>query len=511
MPIQVTPSQLADPIWRLSNLYKVKNKAGKVVTFRPSREQKVIIDAIYKHKLRKILILKARQLGVSTVIEYIILDKVIWENGIQAAIVDLTQGDASKKLANKIKLAWNELPIEIKEKFSILVDSGHRFQIKLANQTLANEVQAGMNARGDTFQFLHISEWGAIQFEDELRSLEIMTGALPAAEEGITVIETTWKGGKGGPLWDITRNAMETAPEDRTGEDFTLFFFPWWTDERYHSEGNAEQIDSDTNKYLDEIEVQENTTLQPSQRLWYYKNAMKLGFYRFREYPSNLEECFRGLIEGAIYQEAVLRARTEGRITTFEPAEDRLTHTFWDLGSPQNTVTWFVQFVGREIHFIDLIAEDDSPLPERVALMQSKPYHYGKHFLPHDAMAKEKSGENFAEQLTKLGMPNITVLDKPHSVWPGINHALQIFNRFHFRIPTTDRGVEALDSYRTKKNKQLAHQTSDIVHDWSSHVADPIRILAEAEQAGIFSSSHDGLVANPSSKRRKPRRRARMR
>ena len=508
-PLTVTPEQLGDPLWRLSHLYKVKNKDGEVVTFVPSPEQEDIIEALYVEGLRKIIILKARQLGMSTVIDIILLDFLIWKDGIAAAIVDLTQSDASKKLANKIKLAWNELPKNITSKFTILKDSDHRFQIQLASQTTPNEVQAGMNARGDTFQFLHISEWGAIQFEDELRSTEIMTGALPAAERGITIIETTWKGGKGGPLWEITKTAMETKPEDKTAEDFTLFFFPWWTDDRYHTEGNFDQISPETNKYLDEIAESQGIELEPTQRLWYFKNAMKLGFYRFREYPSTLDECFRGLIEGAIYQEAVLRARTEGRVSNFIPAEDHLAFTFWDLGSPQNTATWTVQFVGREIHFIDLLCESDMTLAARVAHLSSQPYHYGKHFLPHDAIAKEKGGKNFAEQLSELGLTNLHILDRPHSVWPGINHALQIFNRFHFRTPNTERGIEALDSYRTKKNKQLAFQTSDIVHDWSSHVCDPIRILAEAEMAGVFSKTQGNLIPSRSQQRRSRRRRSR--
>lgn len=508
--MKITASQLRDPLWRLKSgkLYVVKNKKGKVVPFIPSPEQEDIIDAIYVEGLKKIIILKARQLGMSTVIDIILLDQLIWKNGTQAAIVDLTQGDASKKLTNKVKLAWDALPKDITGKFTIEF-SQHRFRIHLISQDLPNEVQAGMNARGDTFQFLHISEWGAIQFEDEQRSIEIMTGALPAAAEGIVVIETTWKGGQQGPLWQIVDKVLKTKPEHKTKDDYTLFFFPWWTDERYVLDGDGSQIDKETNVYLDGIEEDQDITLSPQQRLWYYKTAMVLGFYRFREYPSNLQECFRGLIEGAIYQESVLRARTEGRISEFPFSESNLVHTFWDLGSPRNTVTWFVQFVGREIHLIDLICEDDMDLSERIASILARPYSYGKHFLPHDALAKEKSGKNFAEQITDLGLQNLTVIPKPHSVWPGINHTLQIFNRFHFRLPHVDMGIKALDVYRTKKNKALAFQSDDIVHDWSSHVCDPLRIMAEAEMAGILSASQDGLIANPNHRPRRQRSQAR--
>lgn len=503
-------NRLTDPIWRLNNLYYVKNPKGEIVKFVPSKEQNAIIEAVYDHELRKIVILKARQLGMSTVIDLILTDKAVFEKGTQAAIVDLTQGDASKKLENKVKLAYMRLPEDLRSLFEIGKDSGKQFQLRIRSQPEDgwNEIQAGMNARGDTFQIIHISEWGAIQHEDESRSTEIVTGALPAAKEGIVIVETTWKGGKGGPLWDIVSNAITTSPEDKTDDDFTLFFFPWYTDESYHSFGNYDQIDEETTKYLDRLEKDAGITLEPSQRLWYFKVAMAKGFFRFREYPSTLEECFKGRIDGAIYQNLMLKAHAEGRVAEFPPAEDILTHTFWDLGSPQNTATWLVQFVGREIHLVDLVAEEDFTLAERIAYLHSLPYRYGNHYLPHDAMAKERAGRNFVDQASEIGLQNIVVLPKPHSIWPGINHTQQIFNRFHFRSPQTDRGVEALEAYRTKRDKTLDHQTDVPVHDWTSHICDPLRIMAEADMAGIFDSQEQSIGVRP---RRRSRRRSRAR
>ena len=480
---------LSDPVWRLSHLYKVKNAKGEIVPFVPSTEQMIIIRAVYEKKLRKIIILKARQLGMSTVIDIMAADKTIWEKGIQAAIVDLTQSDASKKLENKVRLCWDNLPADIRSMFETGKDSDKRWQIKLREDKAWNEVQAGMNARGDTFQFLHISEWGAIQFEDEQRSIEISTGALPAAKEGIVIVESTYKGGKSGPFWEIIDRALKVQnhPENRTEADYTLFFFPWYTDASYHLEGNFDQIDEETTQYLDSIEAETGVTLLPTQRLWYFKQAMSLGFFRFREMPSTLEECFKGNIEGAVYQHFVMKAHAEGRISDFAISESNLTHTCWDLGSPFNTSTWFFQFVGNEIHFVDLICEEALTLAERVGAILSKPYQYGTHLYPHDAVAQEKSGKNFVEQVFELGLRNGIVALKPSDIWPGINMAHQMFNRFHFHAENCKRGIEALECYRTKKDKVNNYITERPVHDWSSHIADPIRVLAESEEAGIFS------------------------
>tara|TARA_R110000803_G_scaffold40287_9_gene86867 strand:- start:13798 stop:15339 length:1542 start_codon:yes stop_codon:yes gene_type:complete len=497
---------LSDPVWRLSNLYMVKNARGEIVPFVPSDEQLIIIRAVYVEGKKKIIILKARQLGMSTVIDIMAADKTIWERGIQAAIVDLTQSDASKKLENKVRLAWDNLPADIRSMFVTGKDSDKRWQIKLKADKAWNEIQAGMNARGDTFQFLHISEWGAIQFEDEQRSVEISTGALPAAKEGIVIIESTYKGGKSGPFWEIIDRALKvrSRPEDRTEADYTVYFFPWFTDKSYHLEGRVEQIDAETTEYLDGIEVETGTTLLPSQRLWYFKEAMSLGFFRFREMPSTLEECFKGNIEGAVYQEFVMKAQAQGRVSDFSISESNLTHTVWDLGSPFNTSTWFFQFHGNEIHFVDLICEEPMTLVERVGLILSKPYQYGIHLYPHDSVAQEKSGKNFVEQVFELGLRNGVVALKPSDIWPGINTAHQMFSRFHFHSENCKRGIEALECYRTKKDKVNNYITERPVHDWSSHIADPIRVLAESEEAGIFSRMDQTAVQ--ANKRRVRRR-----
>ena len=58
-----------DPVWRLHHLYWVKAAdTGKAVPFVPKSEQRTLIEAVYVKRLRNILVPKARQLGISTVI-----------------------------------------------------------------------------------------------------------------------------------------------------------------------------------------------------------------------------------------------------------------------------------------------------------------------------------------------------------------------------------------------------------------------------------------------------------
>ncbi|HEY5813147.1 MAG TPA: hypothetical protein VIT23_10915 [Terrimicrobiaceae bacterium] len=44
------------------------------------------------------------------------------------------------------------------------------------------------------------------------------------------VVETTWRGGRGGHLWDIVRKALETPEEEKHADDWRVVFFPWQDD-----------------------------------------------------------------------------------------------------------------------------------------------------------------------------------------------------------------------------------------------------------------------------------------
>ena len=71
MEATLDPKQLQrfrDPVWRISNLYAIRTRDGKVVPFRPRPQQLQVLQMIYRQGLKRIVILKARQLGFSTLL-----------------------------------------------------------------------------------------------------------------------------------------------------------------------------------------------------------------------------------------------------------------------------------------------------------------------------------------------------------------------------------------------------------------------------------------------------------
>jgi hypothetical protein len=497
MDVRALAQRLKDPIWRLKNLYKIKPaKPGPMIPFVPTPEQMEIIDAIHVLGLTNILILKARQLGMSTAIDLIMADLQIWTAGFQGSIVDEDQKAAALKLKHKVKAAFESMPKRIRSMFQILTSNDSEFAVRLKTSTAEDQIStvfAGKNARGGTNHLLHVSEWGPIQHNDPPRSEEIMTGALPSAKEGIVVIETTWMGGKGGHLWEITDSAMTTRPEDMTAEDFTLFFFPWYNDPVYQTLGNFDQIPADVLKYFHEVELdlaRKGTpyTFSPAQKLWYFKVAMKKGNQRYAEFPTTLEECFKAPIAGAIYAALIDQARAEGRIVDFPWSRNHPVFTIWDLGSPRNTRTGYVQFVGpTSILFIDHDTDLDMQPTERVAWMKSKGYRFGGHMLPHDGASDGYSGKSYKEHLEDAGLTDISIVPRCPNRWPGINRFAELLPRITFHKTKCEKLVESLSAYHTRADKtKQGHETDEPVHDWSSHDSDMARQLAEAIDCGLL-------------------------
>ena len=72
------------------------------------------------------------------------------------------------------------------------------------------------------------------------------------------------------------------------------------------------------------------------------------------------------------------------------------------------------------------------------------------------------------------------------TIWIGINRLRQILPRFTFRIPACERGLKAVSNYRTVRTTSTGLAVDEPVHDWSSHAASALKVIAEAEAAHMF-------------------------
>jgi len=466
--------RLKDPIWRLHHIYKIKDKAGRTIPFAPNPSQAALINSIYKHSQKLHIILKARQLGFSTLIALIFLDLAYFNEGINAAIVDQTQAAASDKLKKKVKFALENLAPELYH--PPLVDNGN--EIVFHN---GSSIIAGKAIRGGTLQALHVSELGPIAAKDPTRSQEIITGALPAAEQGIIIIESTMDGGEGGDFYDAIDLARTTPEDQLTEKDYHFWFFPWYLDPAYTLDGPASAIPNDVHDYCDAKERELGITLSTGQRLWYAKTRAQQKLFMFREYPTTEQEAIEAPVKGAIYADLLGQIRAKGQIKDFLTDPAYPIYSVWDIGYSDDTSVWLFQLIGRDIHWLWHMSEKRLTAAEAWFKVQQTGHPITGTYLPHDAAnGNAATGLSYKDALEKAGATHIRIIPRTKDIFAGINAAMGVIPRSLFHKTNCAQGLKALQAYHTEEDG------SSPVHDWSSHTADAFRYGAEAISLGLI-------------------------
>lgn len=480
---------LGDPVWRIANLYTIYSKKDKkFVPFRPKPEQRVIIWDIFVRGIKNLIIPKARQIGFSTLLAIIAFDLTLWCAGVKCALVDKTALDGEKKFQDIVRVAWERLSEGERAVYEEPILNTREFacRVKDAQNDGWSRFRVEKSGRGDALVFLWISEWGTIQFEEPKRSTEILTGGMLAAEGGIRVIETTWKGGEDGDVWPFVLQALGKPDSEKTVDDWFLRFFPWWVEKSYSSAGDVAAIPRDIANYLRDREEEISANLgrvfsfTDGQRCWYAKRAAELGLFIKREFPTTLQECWEAPVDDAIYAEAFAKALAEGRVRA-GVYDDRLpVHTTWDLGGPQNLVVWYFQVTAGRLKWIDVDMKLMLTPRGRVAHMKSKGYRFGQHFMPHDADHTESSTLSFRGEMTAAGLENVVCVPRTQDIELGISKVGELFGHFEFDREKCQQAFLAVKQYHRHPETKLP------VHDWASHPCDALRNAAEAAAAGLI-------------------------
>lgn len=189
-----------------------------------------------------------------------------------------------------------------------------------------------------------------------------------------------------------------------------------------------------------------------------------------------------GGVAGAIYNEELARAQKEGRIAKapYNPAWP--CYAVFDIGTCDNTVIWFVQFVGEKIFFIDFYSNTGQGFPHYDEVIKSRNYGVRTLFFPHDGANKDWStGSTRREAAISAGY-EVEILPRLN-VWDGINIVRQLFARFVFDAQKCADGLECLHNYRKEYNLKLDVEKPEPVHDWASHAADGVRYVATAYES----------------------------
>lgn len=370
-------------LWRLNNMYSIINKDGEPCLFKMNYAQHKVYAATKIHP--RIIILKSRQQGISTLWLVSFFDDAVWCPFLRLGL--MAQGDSeAKTLFERVKFLWDNLNPDVKTFLNIRITKDNTKELGFSNDST---MFIRVSFRSTTLQRLHISEFGKIANSNPQRAKETKTGTLQALGRGNTgVIESTAEGRNEFKfMWDAAEAAYTSG--QMAPKDFLPIFLPWYLDpdcvlDVFQSETQESE------RYLKELEAECKVTLTLEQRNFWIAQHRELGGDIYQEYPGTPDEAFRASRDGTyyarLYNEYILR---KNRIVTNLYDPNLPVEVFFDLGVDDYTcliiTQWFrgeYRVVGEYFnngydltHYIDKVVEMGIPVDDW--------------YFPHDIAVRE--------------------------------------------------------------------------------------------------------------------------
>lgn len=296
-------------------LLKVRARSKAIVPLVPNRVQR----EFERRRGQSNIVLKARQMGVSTWVAGRFFLKTITQPGTMSVLVAHTQKDA-ELLFDVVRRFYQNLPQELRRGVlrTSRANAGQLVFPSLDSEyrvVSAGDANAG---RGMTIQNLHCSEvarWPG-------NSAETLAGLRAALPPGGEIVLESTPNGPSGCFYNEWKNAEETG--------MVRHFFPWWWESAYVSDTVTED-----GLTADEVQVRARWGLSLEQIAYRRRLKLQCGALTRQEYAEDAEECFLASGDCFFEVEAIDRRLRE----TTEPTERRLA------GALQ---IWFPPAPGRE-------------------------------------------------------------------------------------------------------------------------------------------------------------------
>jgi hypothetical protein len=460
----------SDRRWRLNNLYKIKDKSGFAIPFVMNEAQ----EELYANLHCLNVVLKARQMGFTTLLQLLLLDACLFNSNISAGVIAHNREDAEAFFSDKIKFAYENIDPEIRKVVSATQDSAH--SLTFSN---GSKIRVGTSLRSGTFQYLHVSEYGKICARYPDKAKEIRTGAFNAVQAGNFIAVESTAEGQGGDFYEMVMKAKRMAQEGRhlTAMDFKLHFFPWHLDKSYAlsaADTAATSISADDDAYFDKLAAKHDVHLTPEQEAWYVKKREQQGAEMRREFPTTEDEAFEASIEGAFFSNEMARVRKEGRICQV-PIEDLPVDTFWDLGLNDDMTIWFRQIVGLQHRYIGYYANNGEGFQhyaEKLSdIARDRGFVYGTHYMPHDANQRRLGREAKSARMLaqECGIKPIVVVPRIPLDRVGIAASRAYFPKVWIDEKHCVEGIWALDNHRREWDDDRGVWKDSYFHGKASH------------------------------------------
>jgi hypothetical protein len=298
-------SFIDDPVKYIPKYLKVINKAGVLVPFNLLPAQKHYIE----NRSHRDLILKGRQMGISTGVEAANAH-ILFTRPYQRMAVITHDTETSEFLLQNINRFHRNLPPEVQPELDWSSACRMRFP-KLDNYIYIDSAKSDAVGIGHTLNVAHASELARWPDRRARQLWADMTQTVPL--EGYVTGESTPRGRVGlfYELWNAARH--NDIP-------YKTFFYPWWWEPAY-----ALPLDAPLKLTKEEQLMVDSYRLTHPQIAFRRLKQSELKELFYQEYPENEDQCWltndMGVVDPIVLQPYYLNVRegvVEGPLTTWK-------------------------------------------------------------------------------------------------------------------------------------------------------------------------------------------------
>jgi len=450
--------------------YKILWKDGKIVPYKPNTYQILLQETQHTRNI----ILKARQIWFSTEIDIEALDFWIKHPWVRVGIIAQDKKAAEDIFRDKLMTAWEGLPKNIKDKFTVDTKNVRELWLKHKESWLTSYITVSTSFRWWTLQFLHISEFGKICAKFPEKAREIVTGALPAlGPDGKLFIESTAEGNEWYyyQMFQDARAKMEQWKE-LTSVDLKPYFFAWWENKTYSLDEDEKVIITREHlQYFKSVEEITKVKLSIWQKKRWVKQHSILQDDMGREYPSYIDEAFNLAVEWAYYKNQMELARKQWRIGKVLYNPNLPVYCVRDLWWFWGWDEMAMIFYQKDWEFINIIDSEEhswySMEQFQTEFVLTKWYRIVEDRFPHDWKRTESNGKSVSQNARDLWIPVRQLPIWRISDW--INELKRIFHKIRIDEENAASLIKSLSNYRREWDKKRGMYMDKPFHNRASH------------------------------------------
>ena len=268
------------------NFLKIKTKNRGIILFKFTNIQ---IDAHFRIQERKklgkpckIVFLKSRQVGMSTMTEARFFHKILF-NKAKNAFVLADKSDSARNIFQMAKRYYDNLPEALK--IPLLKDSTEELAFSTDSSFRVGTAGSKSVGRSMTINYFHGSEVAFWSNANDIVSGMLQT--IPDNPDSELILESTANGtsGDGAYFYNLVQAGLEK------NSDYLTLFYPWFMQHEYRRSIIEPIIWTD-----EELELKRLYDLDDEQLAW--RRAKLEGDFKGREYlfkqeyPSSVQEAF---------------------------------------------------------------------------------------------------------------------------------------------------------------------------------------------------------------------------